>query len=124
MLKLLAPRAELYRESFDAYLNKLPDAIRVNWFRDGDFIIGKVETDDGTSFMTQAKNSDEFVAMVNDALFAVYGIPKDYFEVLMAAKKFLPKREEFEKLQDASVRESTMGFVKKELKTSISDPHS
>lgn len=114
--KLIARKPELYRESFDAYFNRLPNAIMVNWFRDGDFVIGKVETEDGTSFMTQAKSSDEFVEMVNDALFAVYGIPKEYFDNLMAVKKFLPKREEFEELQDASIKESSMGFVKKELK--------
>lgn len=114
--KLFLPKRELYREAFDAYLNRLPEEIEVSWRRDGDFIVGQVKAEDGTSFMTQAYNADEFVEMVNDALFAVYGIPKEYSDSLMMVKKFLPKREAFEQLNDSSVPAASMGFVKKELK--------
>jgi hypothetical protein len=106
----------VYKEAFDAYFNRLPNTLQTQWFRDGDFIIGKVETEDGTSFVTQAKNADEFIEMVNDALFAVYEIPKEYFDSLMTVKKFLPKKEEFERLNNASIKGSSLGFIKKELK--------
>ena len=41
-------------EAFEAYFNKLPGAISVNWFRDGRYIIGRIRAED-KQFMTRVE---------------------------------------------------------------------
>lgn len=101
---------ELYPEAAAAYFHRLPDRVDVQWFRDGNYIIGRIETG-GDACMTQAISAREFVEMVNDSVFAAYGIPVEYFDVLRS-KRFIPTRDEFEKLNDAAIRKSTLRLEK------------
>jgi hypothetical protein len=94
-------KAPLYREAAEAYWNKLPQEIEVSWFRDGKYIIGHINAE-GNKFMTQGRNADEFIDMVNDAVFAVYEIPQEYFGIL-SPKRFKPKSNEYEKLKNADI---------------------
>ena len=103
----------LSREAFEAYLNKLPDKIEVEWFRDGDFIVGDIVAD-GYKFMTQAKNAGEFIEMVNYTLFDVYEIPEDYAERLFDIYKFIPKDEELKRLSNELIKRSAF-YSKKRL---------
>ena len=47
-------------EAYHAYINKLPQAIHVQWVRDDGFIVGEIQADD-KYLMTQAKSAEEFV---------------------------------------------------------------
>lgn len=113
-LKFFKPK--LTREEFDAYFNRLPENISVGWFRSDKFIIGQIEID-GQKFMTQAESADEFVDMINDTLLAVYEIPKEYFDVLLNVKKFMPNRKEFETLNNIAIKSSSMHLKKEGLVT-------
>ena len=105
---------EVIPEAFWAYFNRLPKKISVEWFIDGKFIVGRIDAY-VDKFMTQGVSADEFVEMVNDTLFSFYEIPSEYFEVLKNKKSFIPKPEEYEKLNDVAVVKSKMGLEKKEL---------
>ena len=105
-------KPKIDQDALDAYFSKLPDRISVKWGRDGKYIVGKINAD-GQEFMTQAKSAREFVYMVNDALFAVYEIPEEYLDVLQSRKSFTPNAREFEKLNNAAVKESSMNFEKR-----------
>lgn len=109
-VRLFKP-AQLYPEALIAYFHRLPSQISVSWFRDDGFIVGTIKTDDGAEFMTQGVSAREFVEMVNEAVFVVYEIPEDYFDAL-GAKKFVPTREEFEKLNNAAIKKSTLQLDK------------
>ncbi len=93
----------LSSEAFVAYYNRLPDNIAVQWFRDGDFIVGKIKSED-KEFYTQAKDVNEFVEMVNDALATVYNIPRNYLEVVKNARTYSPTKEGWDALNDASIK--------------------
>jgi hypothetical protein len=94
-------KAPLYREAAEAYWNKLPQGIEVSWFRDGKYIVGHINAE-GNRFMTQGRNADEFIDMVNDAVFSVYEIPQEYFGIL-SPKKFTPKSDEYERLKNIDI---------------------
>ncbi len=110
IVRLLRP-IELHPEALIAYFHRLPDKIRVHWFRDDDFIIGTIEVDGEKPFMTQGYTAREFVEMVNEAIFVVYEIPEEYFNAL-GAKKFVPSCEEFERLNNAAIQNSTLQLEK------------
>lgn len=101
---------KIYKEAFDAYYNRLPDSIEVDWQRDGKYIIGKIKAGD-KKFMTQAVSAKEFVDMVNDALFVVYKIPDEYFKAL-ESRKFKPLPEEFKAMNNAAIKKSKIEFSK------------
>jgi len=101
-------------EALKAYFYRLPDKISINWFRDGDFIIGKIKAGDA-EFMTQAKSADEFVEMINDTLFTVYEIPREYSDLLLRYKRFEPNPNQFNELEDASIKKSSISFAKQKL---------
>jgi len=111
-IKNLIFRPSLSREAALAYYNRLPDRIRVEWFRDGKFIIGRIKIENEEGFMTQAISAQEFVDMVNDGLFAYYDIPNEYLGVLKKCKQFVPPANEFAKLNDAAIEKSEIGFQK------------
>lgn len=100
----------LYPEALVAYYHRLPNTITVNWFRDGQYIIGRINAE-GYEFATQALSPEEFVEMVNDAVFAVYEIPGAYFEFLKE-KQFKPSTEALANLQNTSIPSSSMSFQK------------
>lgn len=110
VIKRVFIREPLFPEAALAYWNKLPNQIQVEWFRDGKFIIGKINSE-GYEFMTQAFSAEEFVEMVNDALLAVYEIPKEYFK-LLSGKRLQPTPEQFRQLNDDAVNKCNISFVK------------
>ncbi|MBU1037154.1 hypothetical protein KKF32_03910 [Patescibacteria group bacterium] len=111
----LFKKKQLSQEAFDAYFNRLPDIIQVEWFRDGKFIIGKINAE-GEEFLTQAFSAEEFVKMVNDTLLAVYEIPKEYFDVLLKVKRFVPDEDQYKRLNDVAIIKSNIDFEKKLVK--------
>ncbi|PIY96101.1 MAG: hypothetical protein COY66_05095 [Candidatus Kerfeldbacteria bacterium CG_4_10_14_0_8_um_filter_42_10] len=98
-------------EAFIAYLSKLPSSIQVKWIRDGKFIIGWISADDN-EFMTQGKNAEEFIEMVNDAVYTAYEIPDNYVTVINKYKAYKPPIEEMKKLKDGSVSKANFNAKK------------
>jgi len=105
-------KPKLEREAFEAYFDKLPNRIKVKWFRDGKFIIGEIEAE-GDKFLTQATSANEFIEMVNDTLFAFYEIPSEYINDLLQYKRFVPPESALELLRDGSIRNSKISFEKR-----------
>ena len=104
-------REGLSKESFEAYFYRLPDDIGVSWFRDGNFIVGKVSAKD-REFMTQGRSVEEFIDMVNDSIYTVFDIPKNYLDVMKKTKSYNLPAEEKKKLEDISVKKSSLLFRK------------
>lgn len=104
-------KPEIIPEAFFAYYHKLPRNVSVEWFRDEDFIIGKVSADE-KSFMTQGENAEDFINMVNESILTVFDIPYAYFDILKQHKSYMPKSAEYRKLKDVSVKKSVIGISK------------
>ena len=109
---------DLYYNFFDrpcqevvmANFNKLPDKIEITWFRDGEYIIGNIKTEDNT-YMTQAVSADEFVEMVNDTLLAAYEIPHNCINIIRNIKKFVPTKEQFAELNNIAIKKSESSLI-------------
>lgn len=109
---LLHIHPELQIEAFTAYYHRLPNKIKVGWFRDGDFIIGEI--DDGEhKFKTQAKNTKAFIDMVNDAIYTMHDIPEDYIDELSRIKAYTPTSAELEKLSNKNIKSSLFNLNRK-----------
>ncbi|MCX6763352.1 MAG: hypothetical protein NTZ97_01290 [Candidatus Moranbacteria bacterium] len=93
----------LSQEALEAYYYKLPEKITVEWKRDGNFIIGEVNANE-KKFITQGKSSDDFVRMVNDAIYTVYEIPLDYIDAINKMKAYSPKIDERKRLDDLKIK--------------------
>lgn len=104
-------RAVLEPEAFVAYFNRLPSQVRIHWFRDGKCIVGNIEAD-GERFMTQGRNAEEFIDMVNETIYAVYNIPEAYHSVLLQKRKYRPDPQEYERLKDEDVRSNSLAMKK------------
>lgn len=101
---------EIIWEVLVCYRDKLPtNDVQVSWTRDGDFIVGEIKIGD-QSFYTQGRTAQEFVEMVNDALYATYEIPVKYVKQLGGNYRLMPSELEFKKLNDAAVKKSTICF--------------
>jgi len=109
--KFLGGHPLLDRDAFFAYFHKLPDKIQVGWFRDGKFIIGEIN-DGEHQFKTQAKSAQEFVKMVNDAIYTLHDIPADYVEELEKVKTYNPRPDELKKLADKNVESSHLNMIR------------
>lgn len=109
-IKYIFKKPEIFPEAAIAYYNRIPDKIQVEWFRDGKYIIGRIIAGD-CKFMTQAVSAKEFVDMVNDALFAVYNIPKEYFDIL-SVHRLYPPQAELNKLNNETIQKSTLSLQK------------
>ncbi len=96
-------------EVAEFHAQNLPKNVRVSWERDGTMIVGTVFAD-GNEFMTQAESADEFVEMVNDAIYAVYEVPVAYISVL-GKNRVQPTPDERAKLEDAAVKKSSPKFA-------------
>ncbi|HEX8974172.1 MAG TPA: hypothetical protein VF817_01645 [Patescibacteria group bacterium] len=107
--KLFLLGSKIYREPFEAYYFRLPENIQVNWKRDGDFIVGKVIAEKN-EFMTQGKSADDFVEMVNDAIYTVYGIPLEYMDAIKKARPYYPPAEIKKQLEDLSIMGNTLSI--------------
>lgn len=112
-LKRIIFKPRLSREALEAYFFRLPNAIQVSWFRDGKFIVGKVNAGEH-EFMTQGKNADDFMNMVNDAIYAVEDIPEDYIDVIQKMRTYKPPATEEAKLRNNQVANSVMALNKQE----------
>jgi len=109
--KLASPftNAAIIREVVTAHLNKLPDGIFVEWFREDGYIIGKVKADD-KEFITQGKNAVDFIRMVNESVVAAFNIPAEYSEAVLQSYSFPPTPEALRELNDSSVQSASFGF--------------
>ncbi len=87
LFKILGLKPRLSREAIEAYLNRLPDVIQVDWVRNDDFIVGEVKAGEHT-FMTQGKDAQDFIDMVNDGVVMINKIPKNYREIIL--KTYIP----------------------------------
>lgn len=112
-LKRLIFKPRMSREALEAYFFRLPSAIEVSWFRDGKFIVGKVTAGE-REFMTQGKNADDFMNMVNDAIYAVEDIPEDYIDAIQKMRTYKPPVTEEAKLRNNDIANSVMALNKQE----------
>ncbi|MFA6042059.1 MAG: hypothetical protein WCV85_01990 [Patescibacteria group bacterium] len=110
IFSLFKPK-KLDQEAFEAYWHRLPNNLAIQWFRDGKYIVGNIQAE-GEVFMTQGRTADEFIDMVNETVYAVYNIPKEYFSLLKLSKEFKPVPEEYAKLHNASIHESSLSLKK------------
>lgn len=109
--KLFKPK--LYPEAYFAYFRKLPNEIHVAWFRDDGMIVGKVQAGD-KEFVTQGKNAEDFIRMVNMSIITAYNIPDDYFDIIYQTRTYAPSQAERDLLGDRSVTSHSFGLVKNE----------
>ena len=100
---------EVISEVADHYLQNLPEKIQVAWERDGKMIVGKIFAD-GEEFFTQGDSANEFIKMVNDAIYAAYNIPPRYIPAIEAKRLLRPSAEEWQKLNDMAVKKSALKF--------------
>jgi len=106
--KIIKP--EIFPEAFFAYFHKLPENIRVEWVRDGEYIVGNITAGD-KKFITQGLDADDFVQMVNESVVAAFDIPRNYIDLILKNKLFSPSTSDRKKLEDLSVKGSSFGFV-------------
>ena len=111
-------KPEIYPESYFAYLNKLPDKIQVDWFRDDGMIIGKIKADN-VEFMTQGKNARDFIQMVNESLIIAFDVPDDYFDIIRKTKRYNPPDKVLRELGDQSIMNQSFGLIKEEGKFKV-----
>ncbi len=100
-------KRQLSYEALVAYFNRLPDAVQVDWFRDGNFIIGNVKAGEN-EFVTQGLNADDFINTVNESVITVNNIPYEYFDVIKELKSYMPPEEQIKALEDQSVSSSKL----------------
>ncbi|OGY45913.1 MAG: hypothetical protein A3J65_02035 [Candidatus Buchananbacteria bacterium RIFCSPHIGHO2_02_FULL_45_11b] len=111
LIKKVFIKPKLEKEAFDAYLNRLPAKIDVDWFRDGKFIIGRIDTGD-KKFLTQGLSVQDFIKMVNDSIYTVYDIPEEYADVFLKNFPYNPPLEARQKLEDLKVKGSQINLIK------------
>lgn len=104
-------KPEIYPEAFFAYFHKLPNELQVSWFRDDGMIVGRVNAG-GKEFVTQGSDTNDFIRMVNESLITAFNIPENYFDVIKQARTYNPNPAERILLEDASIKQSTLGLVK------------
>src|SRR3989344_7625740 len=109
--KLFIKPIKLEKEVFEACLNRLPMQISVEWFRDGKFIIGRIDTWD-KKFLTQGLSVQDFIKMVNDSIYTVYDIPEEYADVFLKNFPYNPPLEARQKLEDLKVKGSQINLIK------------
>lgn len=110
-LKILGIQPKLSQEALDAYFNRLPEQVQVDWFRSGEFIVGQV-TADGQNFMTQGKDAEDFIGMVNDAIFTYNEIPEEYRDIIKFVRVYNPPVSEREKLNNISIKKSLVSLYR------------
>jgi hypothetical protein len=106
-------KPKLSYEVFEANFNKLPKDIQVKWQRDGRFIIGEI-SDNSHKFMTQGIGAEDFVEMVNDAIYTAYDVPEDYLDAIKSKKTFCPNSEERKRLENNDINSAIISFKKDE----------
>jgi hypothetical protein len=109
--RYLSFKPSLSQEAFVAYFHRLPDNIQVSWRRDGDMIVGQVIAGD-KEFYTQGRNADEFIEMVNDAIYTAYEIPFGYIDAVSSARAFRPKEDELRALYNGKVPGANLSILR------------
>lgn len=99
-------KPSISREAFDAYYHRLPTTIQVSWERDGKFIVGEIKADDKSFFM-QGTSAQNFIDLVNESIYVVNDIPKEYINAISDVRPgYDPKPKEREALENASIKHS------------------
>lgn len=104
-------KPEIYPEAFFAYLHKLPNDIRVSWFRDEGMIVGTVNAG-AKEFMTQGEGADDFISMVNQSVITAFNVPDDYIDIIAQTRIYNPPPEDRGLLENEKVLKSSFGFSK------------
>lgn len=105
-------RKKLSGEAYCAYLGRLPKNIEVNWEKDGKFIIGKIK-EGKEEYFTQGTSVEDFIYMVNDAVYTYHEIPVEYIEAISKAKPYIPNPEAMEKLENSGIKKSSISLFKR-----------
>ncbi len=101
---------EIIYEVLVHHKNNLPAKnVEVSWQRDGEYIVGTIMTG-GETYMTQARSAQEFVEMVNDALYAAYEVPQEYAQQLGGYYRLMPSADEFNRLNNVAIKKSSLNF--------------
>lgn len=103
--------SEVIREEAIVFASKLPNNIQVGWQREGRFIIGQI-TDGENMYYTQAKSAKEFVEMVSDVIYSVYGVKLQYYRILGEHRYFPSDPKEFERLNNKAIFKSEIRLAK------------
>lgn len=106
-------KSKLSKEAFEAYFYRLPSTVEVSWFRDGKYIVGNIKAN-GQEFITQGLNADDFIEMVNDAVYAMFDIPDEYIDLIKTFKTYSPPTQEKQKLENTSINSSVIKLIKDE----------
>ncbi len=109
--KYILPRPKLSREAFDAYLFRLPEKIDVKWFRDGEFIVGEIDTGD-SKFVTQGLSADDFIEMVNESVMTISDIPENYFDAIKSYRAYAPSADQEAALRNGVIQGATISAHK------------
>jgi hypothetical protein len=108
-------RSALVQEQILAYRHKLPSKVAVSWERRNDLIIGEIVLDEKGDdvIYTQAKNANEFVKMVNDAVYVAYDLKPEYIKYFHTKKECykMPPQKEWEKLRNSEIHSGKFGVV-------------
>ena len=107
--RLFRSGKDLAPEASEAFFHRLPNKISVSWFRDDGYIIGEVETDK-YKFKTQGEDAEDFIFMVNDAVYTMYDIPENYR--VLNLKDYSPPLKAQLALRNMSVNSSTLELLK------------
>jgi hypothetical protein len=110
--RLFAPKLDI--EVISAYLHKLPKEIRVSWFRDEGFIIGKIfiGPSEQDYVMTQALTPKEFFRMVNEAVYIAMDFNPEYIEFFHQQNDaYVPTDEAWHALSDSRIARQDVEIV-------------
>lgn len=70
-------------------------------------------------FYTQGENVENFIEMVNDAIYTVYEIPFDYIKVLSKVKSFSPKPDQLAALYNGNIQAANLHLSKSAVKQTV-----
>ncbi|HLC63927.1 MAG TPA: hypothetical protein VJK25_01070 [Patescibacteria group bacterium] len=104
-------KSRLVKEVFISHFNKLPDTIKIDWLREGNFLVGTINADN-EEYCFQALSAKEFVDTVNNILFEANNIPLEYQKELLKNGRFMPDKEELEKLNNFAIKKSELSLEK------------
>lgn len=114
ILSKLFSDKEFIHEEYEAFFNKLPEKVAVDWNKDGKWIVGKIFIQDENDILyTQAKDPDEFLDMVNDAVYMHFEI-KDKYKLALSqsSRQYRPSVKEWIELNDGSIRTQHLSLEK------------
>lgn len=112
--------SDIIEEVLDCYEQKLPEKIGVTWERQEDgYLVGNIIINQGGEkheFFTQGQSAQDFIEMVNDAIYAYYEIPFEYTKYLGGYGRYTPPATQMQQLKDEHISKSFIGeFKKKEV---------